>query len=105
MDGAPRVACVTAVRRVAGRSVTTVEGLTPELRTRWTRAFVDAGASQCGFCTPGILLRLASLENGTRAVTRQAVESALLAHLCRCTGWQSIVEAACDVLGLDGRGP
>jgi xanthine dehydrogenase small subunit len=101
VDGAPRVACVTAVRRVAGRSVTTVEGLTPERRTRWTRAFVDAGASQCGFCTPGILLRLASLENGTRAVTRQAVESALLAHLCRCTGWQSIVEAACDVLGLD----
>jgi xanthine dehydrogenase small subunit len=98
VDGAPRVACVTAVRRVAGRSVTTVEGLTPERRTRWTRAFVDAGASQCGFCTPGILLRLASLENGTRAVTRQAVESALLAHLCRCTGWQSIVE---DVLGLD----
>jgi len=102
VDGAPRVACVTAVRRVAGRSVTTVEGLDPSLRTRWTRAFVDAGASQCGFCTPGILLRLASLEAGSRPVTRQAVESALLAHLCRCTGWQSIVEAACAALGLDG---
>jgi aerobic-type carbon monoxide dehydrogenase small subunit (CoxS/CutS family) len=102
VDGAARVACVTAVRRVAGRSVTTVEGLDPELRTRWTRAFVDAGASQCGFCTPGILLRLASLEKGGRPVTRQAVESALLAHLCRCTGWQSIVEAGCAALGLDG---
>jgi xanthine dehydrogenase small subunit len=100
VDGAPRVACVTAVRRVAGRSVTTVEGLEPELRTRWTRAFVDAGASQCGFCTPGILLRLASLEQGSRPVTRHAVESALLAHLCRCTGWQSIVEAGCAALGL-----
>jgi hypothetical protein len=92
---------VTAVRRVAGRSVTTVEGLEPELRTRWARAFADAGASQCGFCTPGILLRLASLETGSRPVTRQAVESALLAHLCRCTGWQSIVEAACAALGID----
>jgi xanthine dehydrogenase small subunit len=102
VDGAPRVACVTAVRRVAGRSVTTVEGLDSALRTRWTRAFVDAGASQCGFCTPGILLRLAALETGSRAVTRQAVESALLAHLCRCTGWQSIVEAGCAALGLDG---
>jgi xanthine dehydrogenase small subunit len=101
VDGAPRVACVTAVRRVAGRSVTTVEGLEPELRTRWARAFADAGASQCGFCTPGILLRLASLETGSRPVTRQAVESALLAHLCRCTGWQSIVEAACAALGID----
>jgi xanthine dehydrogenase small subunit len=103
VDGAPRVACVTAVRRVAGRSVTTTEGLEPELRTRWTRAFVNAGASQCGFCTPGILLRLASLEKGSRPVTRQAVESALLAHLCRCTGWQSIVEAACAALGIDAR--
>jgi aerobic-type carbon monoxide dehydrogenase small subunit (CoxS/CutS family) len=102
VDGSPRVACVTAVRRVAGRSVTTVEGLDPELRSRWAGAFADAGASQCGFCTPGILLRLASLEAGSRPVTRQAVESALLAHLCRCTGWQSIVEAACAALGLDG---
>jgi xanthine dehydrogenase small subunit len=101
VDGAPRVACVTAVRRVAGRSVTTVEGLDPALRTRWAGAFVDAGASQCGFCTPGILLRLASLEAGSRPVTRQAVESALLAHLCRCTGWQSILEAAFAALGLD----
>ena len=104
VDGAPRVACVTAVRRVAGRSVTTVEGLDPALRARWTGAFCNAGASQCGFCTPGILLRLASLEAGSRPVTRQAVESALLAHLCRCTGWQSIVEAACAALGLDGDG-
>jgi len=103
VDGSPRVACVTAVRRVAGRSVTTVEGLDPELRSRWAGAFADAGASQCGFCTPGILLRLASLEAGSRPLTRQAVESALLAHLCRCTGWQSIVEAACAALGLDGR--
>jgi xanthine dehydrogenase small subunit len=101
IDGAARVACVTAVRRVAGRSVTTTEGLDPELKDRWTRAFAAAGASQCGFCTPGILLRLTSLERGRRPVTRQAVESALLAHLCRCTGWQSIIEAGCAALGLN----
>jgi xanthine dehydrogenase small subunit len=102
IDGAARVACVTAVRRVAGRSVTTIEGLEPALRDRWARAFVAAGASQCGFCTPGILLRLASLEEGRRPATRQTVESALLAHLCRCTGWQTIIEAAGAALGLDG---
>jgi len=109
IDGSPRVACVTAVRRVAGRAVTTVEGLHPDLRQRWVDAFVAAGASQCGFCTPGILLRLAALENSGRPVTREAVESALLAHLCRCTGWQSIVEAACAVFGIvhrnDGSAP
>jgi xanthine dehydrogenase small subunit len=95
------VACVTAVRRVAGRAVTTVEGLNPDLRARWVNAFVAAGASQCGFCTPGIVLRLAALGQGGRPLTRQAVESALLAHLCRCTGWQSIVEAGCAALGID----
>ncbi|HUD16700.1 MAG TPA: 2Fe-2S iron-sulfur cluster-binding protein, partial [Acidimicrobiales bacterium] len=68
-------------------------------------AFVATGASQCGFCTPGILLRLAALENGARPPTRQAVESALLAHLCRCTGWQSIVEAGCIALGLTEAAP
>jgi xanthine dehydrogenase small subunit len=101
VDGAARVACVTAVRRIAGKSVTTVEGLAPELKERWAGSFLAAGASQCGFCTPGILLRLAALEKGGRPLTRQAVESALLAHLCRCTGWQSIVEAGCAALGID----
>jgi xanthine dehydrogenase small subunit len=105
VDGAARVACVTAVRRVAGKSVTTVEGLDPEVKARWTGSFADAGASQCGFCTPGILLRLAALAEGSRPVTRPAVESALLAHLCRCTGWQSIVEAGCRALGLDASPP
>jgi xanthine dehydrogenase small subunit len=94
VDGAPRVACVTPVRRVAGRSVTTVEGLSPAVRQRWAAAFSATGASQCGFCTPGILLRLAALEGGERPPDRDSVEAALRAHLCRCTGWQSIVEAA-----------
>jgi xanthine dehydrogenase small subunit len=100
VDGSARVACVTPLRRVAGRAVITVEGLPTALKDRWVQAFVATGASQCGFCTPGILLRLAALEHGNRPPTRQAVESALLAHLCRCTGWQSIVEAGCLALGL-----
>jgi hypothetical protein len=91
---------VTPVRRVAGRSVTTVEGLDPALEERWVDAFTSTGASQCGFCTPGILLRLAALEGGDRPVSRDAIEAALRAHLCRCTGWQSIVEAASLALGL-----
>jgi 2Fe-2S iron-sulfur cluster protein len=99
------VSCVTALRRVAGRSVTTVEGLPPDVRNRWVDAFVATGASQCGFCTPGILLRLAALTRGNRPPSREAVESALLAHLCRCTGWQSIVDAACIALGLSGATP
>src|SRR5438045_6695544 len=75
VDGAPRVACVTPARRVAGRSITTIDGL-PDADA-WADAFVACGASQCGFCTPGIITRLASLED--RSAT--SVEQALLAHL------------------------
>src|SRR3954468_24654394 len=64
VDGAPRVACVTPVRRVAGREVTTVDGLEPATRERFANAFVATGASQCGFCTPGIVMRLAALSPG-----------------------------------------
>lgn len=91
VDGSPRVACVTPLRRVAGRSVTTVDGLDAGVRDRLVAAFVATGASQCGFCTPGILCRLAAL--GDQPAVDQ-VTTALLAHLCRCTGWRTIVDAA-----------
>ncbi|MGH9274227.1 MAG: (2Fe-2S)-binding protein, partial [Acidimicrobiales bacterium] len=55
VDGQPRVACVTPARRVAGRSITTVDGLADGAGARWAEAFVATGASQCGFCTPGII--------------------------------------------------
>ena len=95
------------MRRIAGRRVTTLEGLPDEQRERWAAAFVAHGASQCGFCTPGIVLRLVALGAGepAPAATRADVEAALRAHLCRCTGWQSIVDAACDALGTPERAP
>ncbi len=94
IDGAPRVACVTPVARVAGRRVTTGDGLADDERRCWSDAFLATGASQCGFCTPGIVVRLSALAaRGTRADDVAAVERALAAHLCRCTGWRTIVEA------------
>jgi aerobic-type carbon monoxide dehydrogenase small subunit (CoxS/CutS family) len=112
IDGAPRVACVTPVRRVAGRTVTTLDGLSGTARSAWADALVATGGSQCGFCTPGIIMRLAALfpeadpESGTTDAaparwrpesSPQEVNQALLAHLCRCTGWQSVIEAAARV--------
>ena len=100
VDGAPRVACVLPVRRVAGRTVTTVEGLGVEVRERWAEALLASGGSQCGFCTPGIVCRLEGLRaKGVAADDRGAVDRALAAHLCRCTGWQTITEAWVDVVG------
>lgn len=103
VDGAPRVACVTPARRVGGRRVTTLDGLDPEVRERWAAAFCERGASQCGFCTPGIVMRLAGLEARGGRFEEEAVCRALAAHLCRCTGWRTIVEAAERAMGASGR--
>ena len=86
VDGEPRVACVTPLSRVAGRTVTTVEGLDPTARDRIAAAFVTTGGSQCGFCTPGIVMRAA----GGRV---RDLDRALAAHLCRCTGWLTVYDA------------
>ncbi len=93
VDGQPRVACVTPARRVRGRSITTLDGLDPDERQGWGEAFCATGASQCGFCTPGIIVRLAGLTaKGAGPDDDAAVEQALLAHLCRCTGWRTILD-------------
>jgi aerobic-type carbon monoxide dehydrogenase small subunit (CoxS/CutS family) len=86
VDGEPRVACVTPAARVDGRSVTTVEGLAPADRDRMAASFVATGGSQCGFCTPGIVMRAC----GARP---RDLDRALAAHLCRCTGWRTVYDA------------
>jgi aerobic-type carbon monoxide dehydrogenase small subunit (CoxS/CutS family) len=92
VDGDPRVACVTPVARVAGRVVTTVEGLEPSVRDALADAFVATGGSQCGFCTPGIVVRAAALRE-KRKDRKVDLDRALAAHLCRCTGWQTVYDA------------
>ncbi|HEX5096290.1 MAG TPA: 2Fe-2S iron-sulfur cluster-binding protein, partial [Acidimicrobiia bacterium] len=90
VDGDARVACVTPATRVAGRSVTTVEGLDESMRAQFADAFVVSGGSQCGFCTPGTVMRFATKQ--TRNVDR-----GLAAHLCRCTGWLTVKDALAGV--------
>jgi xanthine dehydrogenase small subunit len=92
VDGDARVACVTPAVRVDGRAVTTVEGLDAAGRDFLAAAFVATGGSQCGFCTPGIVMRAASMlaKGRTRRVD---VDRGLAAHLCRCTGWQTVYAA------------
>ena len=99
VDGEPRVGCVTPARRVAGRAITTLEGLDSADRDAWADAFTACGASQCGFCTPGIIVRLS-----TRNDSELTVRNALAAHLCRCTGWQTIEEAAARMRGSSAMG-
>ncbi len=98
IDGQARVACVTPVRRVVGKSVTTAAGI--DDADEWAKAFWQCGASQCGFCTPGIIVRLSGLLDKKPEATRTDLDRALAAHLCRCTGWNTIFDAWETRVGL-----
>ncbi len=76
----------------AARS-TTVDGLSPAVRDDLAAAFVATGGSQCGFCTPGILVRVSAAAEAKGKTRRVDLDRALAAHLCRCTGWQTVYEA------------
>lgn len=94
VDGAPLCACLLAVGQAAGRRITTVEGLAAEAEgRRLQQAFLDHGAAQCGICTPGILMAATALLKRVAAPTKQEVADALGGVLCRCTGYQKIIEA------------
>ncbi|MFZ0668527.1 MAG: 2Fe-2S iron-sulfur cluster-binding protein [Acidimicrobiales bacterium] len=79
---------------MSGRDVTTLSGLPPHQLSAWTEAFTATGASQCGFCTPGIIMRLASVCDRKPNATTADLATSLAAHLCRCTGWRTILDAA-----------
>lgn len=94
VDGQPRVSCVTPVRRVRDREITTVDGLPDDVSAAWGNAFAATGGSQCGFCTPGIICRFEGLRaKGVDHDDRGSAAKALQAHLCRCTGWQPVVDS------------
>jgi len=93
LDGKPALACLTNPQKVEGREVLTLEGLPDRQRLILADAFVREGAVQCGFCTPGIAVRAAHLLNRDLTGDRQRVTRALAGHLCRCTGYNRIVDA------------
>ncbi len=94
VDGKAVVACQVGLDRVAGAEVTTVDGLDPSDRERMAAAFGATGALQCGFCTPGIVVRIkALLDRKGPGLTREMAARHLGAHLCRCTGYAKILDA------------
>ena len=94
LDGEPVRSCLLAVEKVAGRRVTTIEGLgTAERLHPVQQAFVDHGAVQCGFCTPGMVLSAVALLNREPNPSREQIVTALEGNLCRCTGYVKIFEA------------
>jgi selenium-dependent xanthine dehydrogenase len=105
IDGKPAVACNLALDRVGGKAVTTLEGLPAEERDRYATAFAATGALQCGFCTPGIVMRTKYLvDKDGPALTRDKAARHLGGHLCRCTGYHPILDAV-DLLAAGTETP
>lgn len=93
IDGEPALACLVLPIEVQGREITTVEGLAAADLHPLQQAFVEHGALQCGYCTPGMLLAAKALLDRTPAPTREEITEALSGNLCRCTGYLRIVDA------------
>jgi len=94
MDGVPVFSCLVLAVEAQGHEVLTIEGVAngAELHPI-QRAFVDVGAIQCGFCTPGMVLNALALLHNKPDPTEEEIRLALSGNLCRCTGYQKIVEA------------
>ena len=95
VDGAPKRSCKVKVSAVVGKEVLTIEGLEKADGTLHPiqQAFVDAGAIQCGFCTPGMVMSSYSLLSKDPHPAREKIKKALSGNLCRCTGYQQIFDA------------
>ncbi len=93
IDGKAVKACVQQTDRLEGKHILTCEGLTPRERDVYAYAFAAAGAVQCGFCTPGMVMSAKALLDTTLTPARAEVKNALKNNICRCTGYQKIEDA------------
>ena len=94
VDGNPTLACSTLAIAVRDKEILTIEGLAKGTQLHpLQQAFVDEGAIQCGFCTPGMIMMAKALLDGNPEPTRQEVREGLGGNLCRCTGYVKIIDA------------
>jgi aerobic carbon-monoxide dehydrogenase small subunit len=98
VDGLSMRSCLMFAVQAEGREVLTIEGLTENGQlNRLQKAFWERHGLQCGFCTPGILMTLTEYFSSNSEHSEQAIRDVLSGHICRCTGYESIVAAALDV--------
>jgi carbon-monoxide dehydrogenase small subunit len=94
LDGEPVNACLVMAAKAEGKKILTVEGLGSRKRLHpLQKAFIEHGAVQCGFCTPGILMAAKALIDRIPKPSRQEIKEALAGNFCRCSGYQQIIEA------------
>ena len=93
IDGEAKLSCLTPLKKLENAKVNTLEGLPVDVRDIMAKAFVEKGAVQCGFCTPGFLMRTNILLKKNPTPTRDEIKQALTLNLCRCTGYVKIIDA------------
>jgi carbon-monoxide dehydrogenase small subunit len=94
IDGKPVLSCLTLALTVEGKHITTIEGLAQGTALHpIQKAFIEHGAIQCGFCTPGMILSAKALLDGNPDPDEEEVRQALSGNLCRCTGYVKIIDA------------
>jgi aerobic carbon-monoxide dehydrogenase small subunit len=106
LDGDPVNACLVPIGQCEGRAVTTVEGLGDAAHlSPLQRAFIEEGGAQCGICTPGMLIAAEALLSRIPRPTEPEIREALSGNLCRCTGYQRIVESVQAAAALKAGAP
>jgi len=104
VDGLPASSCTTLCADVRGRSVTTIEGLEKDGHLDPVqRAFIEHGALQCGFCTPGMILAVKSMLKLNPNPSEEYIRHYLRGNICRCTGYVKIIEAIFSVIADNGK--
>jgi carbon-monoxide dehydrogenase small subunit len=93
VDGEPTNSCLVLAVTVEGKTLTTVEGLADGELSALQQTFVESGAVQCGYCTPGMLLSAKALLDKNPVPTEEEIRKAISGNLCRCTGYEKIVRA------------
>ncbi len=93
INGEAKLSCVTLMKKLQGSEVITMEGVPQPIKDILAKAYVEKGAVQCGFCTPGFLMRTKVLLQKNPLPTKEEIKQALTLNLCRCTGYIKIIEA------------